>query len=1486
MVVKYKGNGFSALRVEGGILPVEYLQSIAGLNEVNQKGADYGLSKSLAIKEEIARFWRIASDLYNLYCEHRDRSDLDRGEVGMSEWLIPLLRDVLGFADLTSIGEARHGERFFKISHQACGNAVPMLLLTSDYDLDKADARLGYEGRRQAPHSLMQEYLNAGDNALWGLVVNGSKMRILRDNASLTRPSCIEADLDLMFGEELYSDFATLWLTAHASRFQPLEGKASHCIIESWRSKAHETGERIREDLREGVTEALRQLGNGFLQHPANKTLLESLEVGKLRTEQYFEQLLRLVYRMLFLFTVEERELLHLPEVTDEQKKIYQQGYAISLLRERALRRRHYDHNVDLWLGLLITIRACDKGETLLKLPALGGLFRTEQCPDLDQAMIANENLLEAVRSLAFFRSEKNKTLVRVNYRNMDTEELGSVYESLLELQPRIDANQKPLRFSFLSDDAGDMGKGSVRKLTGSYYTPPSLVNELIKSTLEPVIENVLAANPQNPVAAILGLRVIDPACGSGHFLLAAARRLADEITRIEKVTNLRDESSRQHALREVVRHCIYGVDRNPLAVELCKTSLWMETVEPGKPLTFLDGQIVLGDSLVGVLDPNIIAGGIPDKAFDPLTGDNKEVSKQLKKRNREKHTQDLFDQDAVLSVALAGIDLDAMPEETLEEVDQKRAARDSFKLGKQYTHERFRADLYTGAFFAPKKDLNSMELSPLTGDLDMLAGGLPLRKGLEGATRRLAKKHRFLHWHLEFAEIMQDGGFDAVLGNPPWGRIKLQEKKFFASRSPSIADAPNSAARNRLIQLLNRPNAEHGEKKLYRNFLQAKREAEATSQFVRTSGRFPLAGVGDVNTYAVFAETFLRLIKPHGRAGLIVPSGIAIDDTTKRYFQHLVEQQRLVSLFDFENREAVFPGVHRSYKFCLLTLTGMSNPVCQAEFAFFLHQPEHLKELERRFTLAASDFALFNPNTRTCPIFRTRRDMEIARKMYQRAGVLWKEENESQEEINPWGIRFSRMFDMSNDSGLFHTRETLENNGYRLAGNIFVRSENEERYLPLYEAKLFHQYDHRFATFDGVSHKDLDGGNARTVTADEKSDPTSVVIPRYWVSEEEVQIRLDKSKKSTKLEPNRTEPNRTEPNRTEPNRTEPNRTEPNRTEPNRTEPNRTEPNRTEPNRTEPNRTEPNRTEPNRTEPNRTEPNRTEPNRTEPNRTEPNRTEPNRTEPNRTERLYSISSPSWPEKHSPGSRMGDCVEADYDVNQPKNRDFLNHSIDRAWSQRGDRFTYPCTVQFRKTARATDERTLITTPIRRVGMSDRAPLIRFATDETAPLFVALFNSFVVDFAARSAVGGTDLSFFTIKQLPILHPARFKDQTGWGCTYADFIVPRVLELVYTSSELQDFAENLGYDDQPFPWNDVRRFRLKCEIDAALFCIYGLGHDEIDYIMETFPIVKRDDVREFGDFRTKYLILEIYDEMKAASMTGTASTNLLIPQPEIAL
>lgn len=606
-------SGFAGLRLQGGILPPDFLARVAARAEKYQKDADYGLTRSLALKDELARYWRIASDLYAAYAERRERRDLDPGRVGVAEWLVPLLRDVFGFADLAPARPVILEERSFPISHRALGGTVPVLLTTREFELDRGDPRFGSDGRRRSPHGLVQEFLNASPEAVWGIVANGTSLRILRDNPSLTRPAFIEADLELVFGEQLYADFTALWLLAHASRFRPRGGNPRDTILEEWRREAHETGQRALDGLRHGVARALKRLGNGFLQHRANERLREEVAAGRLSAERYFQELLRLVYRLLFLFTAEERDLVHAPGATAEQRELYARGYGLARLRERARKRRHYDHHHDLSEGLRILFRCLERGEPRLGLPALGGLFAHEHCRNLDEARIANADLLAAVHDLCFF--ETGAGLQRVNYRDMDSEELGSVYESLLELHPAIEVDATPWRFEFRGWSNGEASKGHERKLTGSYYTPAPLLHASIESALLPVMAAAVKARPEDPRAALLELAILDPACGSGHFLSAAARRLAAELARLESGTDVPDALVHRHALRQVVQRCLYGVDRNPLAVELCRTALWIETLEPGKPLTFLDARIRCGDSLVGVFDLARLDEGIPDAA-------------------------------------------------------------------------------------------------------------------------------------------------------------------------------------------------------------------------------------------------------------------------------------------------------------------------------------------------------------------------------------------------------------------------------------------------------------------------------------------------------------------------------------------------------------------------------------------------------------------------------------------------------------------------------------------------------------------------------------------------------------------------------------------------------------------------------------------------------------------------------------------------------
>jgi hypothetical protein len=1080
--------GLEALRIEGGLLPAEFVERLLAFAAPHQGGNDYAVPHGLTLRDEIGRYWRIAAALWGDYKARRGRPGADLEQLTTRQWLEPLFQRVFGFEGLTPVAGEAHGDRHFPITHKL--DATPLLLTNPGHRLDRADSRFAPEGRRRSPHALLQEYLNASQAALWGVVTNGEVLRILRDNPSLTRPAYIEADLARIFEEERYADFVALWLIVHGTRFGAL-GDPPRPILEHWHDLAQETGERALERLRDGVTAALRALGNGFLAHPTNQMLRERLRTGALTPVAYYTQLLRLVYRLILLFTAEDRGLLHPPGADPASVRRYREGYAAERLRQRALRRREDARHADLWQGLQVVLRGLAQGAAPLALPALGGLFRADRCPDLDTSGLANDRLLEAVRSLCFFRSDK--VLARINYRDMDTEELGSVYESLLELFPRLDVESNPWRFNFAGDEVegGGGGLGTARKLSGSFYTPDPLVQELVRSALEPKIAEALRAI--DPRAALLALRIIDPACGSGHFLLAAARRLAAELARLDSDGTVPEAELYRHALREVVAHCIYGVDLNPLAVELCQTALWLETLEPGKPLGFLDHHVRCGNSLVGILHPAILKDGIPDAAYKPLTGDDKAAASQLRRRNRDAArgmVGDLFSAPAIAELPPAAESLDALPEDTLADIEAKRKAWEQAQSAYAQAPARLLADLFCAAFFAPKTTA-SWEQVPTNEDLMRVRAGQPPRSGVAELTRQLADTFSFFHWHLAFPEVLAAGGFDVVLANPPWEVSQLSEEEFFASRLPEVS-ALAGAARKRAIESL--ATEQPG---LWSEFLAAKRGFETSNAFVRESGRYALTATGKLNLYALFAEAIAQLIGNRGAAGVVVPTGIATDDSTKAFFSAISTTGSLASLYDFENREAVFSSVHRSYKFCLLTLGKQEA----ARFVFFATRTDHLRDERRAFSLLGADIALLNPNTKTCPVFRSQADAELTKKIYRRVPVLIEEARGAAG--NPWSIVFRQgLFNMASDSGLFRTAEHLEVAGAERAGPNWLDADGQV-WVPLYEAKMVHQFDHRWATYED------NGINSRDMTEAEKRDPAATAQPRYWVPQVEVEQRL-----------------------------------------------------------------------------------------------------------------------------------------------------------------------------------------------------------------------------------------------------------------------------------------------------------------------------------------------------------------------------------------
>ncbi|XZQ29221.1 Eco57I restriction-modification methylase domain-containing protein [Rhodobacter capsulatus] len=851
---------------------------------------------------------------------------------------------------------------------------------------------------------------------------------------------------------------------------------------------------------------ALKILGSGFLE--ANPDLAARLTSGELNLTEWFNELLRLVYRLIFLMVAEDRALLHPENAPAEARKLYAEGYSLAQLRTQCFRAATWDKHHDRFEGVKIVFRALTHGEPALALPALGGLFAEDKLPHLETARLRNRAFMEALYRLSWL--DQKTGMVPVNWRAMETEELGSVYESLLELQPQLGDDGKTLLFA---SEAAEQ-KGNQRKTTGSYYTPDSLVQALLDSALDPVLDQT-EAQADDPAKALLKLSVIDPACGSGHFLLAAARRIATRLARIraEGTPSLADF---RHALREVARSCLHGVDRNPMAVELTKVALWIETVDPGLPLGFFDAQIRCGDALLGVFDLKVLQEGIPDAAFKPLTGDDKETAKYYARVNKDaKAGQGRLDftggrsrLPAIRPIATEYTGFRALSEDTLDDIITKDRQFRSLREGEAFHKVEMACDLYISAFLQPKTGgaptSRGARTIPTTSDVWQALDDGEVWGPLIRASQA-ARRARAFHWPLEFPDVMDRGGFDVVLGNPPWEVMQLSEKEYFAAKHPEIA-ALAGAARKKAIDSLRQENPV-----AYSEFQNALRESEAGNEFARASGRFDLTARGKVNTYALFAEHFANLART--RAGIIVPTGIATDATTAPFFAALVKDKRLAKLADFENRAGLFAAIDSRMKFSLLTL-GRDEPL--AAFAFFLTDPSQLLEPERNFTMSAEEIALINPNSGTAPVFRARYDAELTAKIYGSAPVLIREGDDKQG--NPWGLEFRQgLFNMTSDSEFFRTATQLQADGLVRDGMDWVLPRggpNSIRYVPLYEAKMISFFDHRFA---GYAARGDDRGYRvlPETTTDEHAAPNFEVEPFYWVAHSDLQERLAERTKS-----------------------------------------------------------------------------------------------------------------------------------------------------------------------------------------------------------------------------------------------------------------------------------------------------------------------------------------------------------------------------------
>ncbi|MEH2212116.1 DNA methyltransferase [Nostoc sp.] len=651
------GITLTGVQIEGNLLAADMTAELLAGNLKGQAPEDFGFTKTDKLADEIAIAWGDAKAYWAAFQRQIDRLDADDTATSVTRelWVVPLLRS-LGYNPVyTAKAEVVEGQTY-AISHRAelGENKPPIHIIGCRI---KVDHRPPSGTPRLSAHALVQEYLNKTEH-LWAIATNGFRWRLLRDSSLMTRLTYVEFDLEQILNGENFAEFGLFYRLFHRSRLPEGMDDADKCLLEYYHQEALQQGGRVRDRLRDGVEKALIQLGTGFLQHPSNENLRQKLAAGTELTDiGYYRQLLRLIYRLLFLMVAESRNLLIGEDV--EKARIYREYYSIERLRELA-ERPHWRREgfQDLWQGLRVTFLLFDenwRGKYLGLSPLNGDLFGSYTLPALDDCAIDNHDLLVAIRELSLYQDKGQ--LRRVNYAALDVEELGSVYESLLDFHPEISPKNYEFKLVF----------GSERKTTGSYYTPPQLVGQLIKTALEPVIEEKLRStkeklrnaesntsttlsNHQELEKALLDLKIVDPACGSGHFLLAAARRVGKELAKIRTGEAEPGSEPLKLAIRDVIQNCIYGVDINPLAVDLCKVALWIEGFYSGFPLNFLDHRIKCGNSLVGVMDLSCLNEGIPDEAFKAVIGDDKALANRCKKENKKQRETDLQGQLSIFN--------------------------------------------------------------------------------------------------------------------------------------------------------------------------------------------------------------------------------------------------------------------------------------------------------------------------------------------------------------------------------------------------------------------------------------------------------------------------------------------------------------------------------------------------------------------------------------------------------------------------------------------------------------------------------------------------------------------------------------------------------------------------------------------------------------------------------------------------------------------
>ena len=1190
--------------------------------------------------------------------------------------------------------------------------------------------------QRGTPHGQILRYLATAEiesegRIRWGILSNGSVWRLYDYRARPRASGYFEADLAELLKPGKEDDLRVFHLLFRRESFTLRDG-ATTTFLEEALAEGRRYEEQVAQDLSGVVFERVfPNLVNALVQK-SEESLVASRDAA-----------LIFLYRLLFVLYAEDRGLL---PVNDERyddyglRKPVRDDIASRMAADdtySAIATNYYDHLTTLF-------KLIDKGDESIGLPPYnGGLFAVEAAPLLETVRLADEEIAPIIYDLS--HAEDSQGVRRfVNYRDMSVQQLGSIYERLLEREP-------------VRDDEGKISirpNPYARKDSGSFYTSQELVDLIVERTLKPLAEERLQAfvdkaaalksdrrskqerreelEQLDPAEAVLDLKVLDPAMGSGHFLVTAVDFLSDYIAElIERVPSVPEwldgeyasplvgrvaairEDIRKRAdesnwvldeaqltdqaiiRRMVLKRCIYGVDKNRLTVELAKVSLWLHSFTVGAPLSFLDHHLRCGDSLVGLRvrdatdELHRLGGMFASSAIagaETATDGMQRIEEMSDADVAEvQESAELFDGVEETTADLRGL-LDFLCGWRWLTAGMKKKERDEFEGPLVTTLGQHTANAYELLARGPAENVSDFA------------------KLWHEATS-IANREGFLHWEVAFPgvwhrwqESRPQGGFDAVIGNPPWDQIEQPEVEWFATRDEEIAHATTGARRKALIK----KKKETGDK-LVLEYETVRNQATAMREFIRSSDEYPLLSGGRINLYSLFVERAMSLIKPDGFIGLLTPSGIYADKSAARFFKSVSTDGRVSGLFDFENKRTFFKDIHASFKFCALIFGGEERRFDQAECAFFLHDTKTVHDEDRCFPLTPDNFARVNPNTGTAPVFRTRRDADITRGIYERHPVLV--DHSGEEECKAWPVRFRQgLFNMTSDSHLFRTAAQLDAEGfYPVEGNRWKRG--GELYLPLYEGKMVQAFDHRAASVIVKPENLFRPGQPKRTSYEEYRDPAFTPSPRYWINQRE--------------------------------------------------------------------------------------------------------------------NSATQSFEW------------------------------------------------MLCFKDITASTNVRTMIASIVPQVGCGHKLPLLLPYEGELnsldAACVLANLNSFAFDYVTRQKVQATNVTWYIVEQLPVIIPADY-DRSFGATTARDLVRDHVLRLTYTAHDMAPFARDLGYDGEPFIWDEEERRHLRARLDALYFHLYGLSRDDAEYVLDTFPIVRREDEAACGTYRTRDMTLAYMNALAA--------------------